>query len=197
MNSTLKRIQDDAIRNDIPIMKDDGIAFLLDYIKDHEEIRDILEVGTAVGYSAINFANIRWDMRVDTIEINPSLVEVAENNFIACKVDDRVKCFNMDAMEYESTKVYDLIFIDAAKSQYKKYLEHFYKNSRKGTVFVFDNLAFHGIVDNPEKSTNRSTLQMTRKIKKFRELLENDTRFDTKFYMEIGDGIALSKRIID
>lgn len=197
MNNILKRIQEDAIRNDIPIMKDDGIAFLLDYIKAHEEIRDILEVGTAVGYSAINFANIRWDMKVDTIEINPSLVEVAENNFIACKVDDRVKCFNMDAMEYESTKVYDLIFIDAAKSQYKKYLEHFYKNSRKGTVFVFDNLAFHGIVDNPEKSTNRSTLQMTRKIKKFRDLLESDTRFETKLYIDIGDGIALSKRIID
>ena len=160
MDNRLKRIQEDAIRNDIPIMKDDGIGFLLDYIKEHEEIRDILEVGTAVGYSAINIANIRWDMKIDTIEINPSLAEVAENNFIACKVDDRVKCFNMDAMEYESTKIYDLIFIDAAKSQYKKYLEHFYKNSRKGTIFVFDNLAFHGIVDNPDKSTNRSTLQM-------------------------------------
>lgn len=195
MNELVNKIHDEALRNDIPIMKDDGLAFIMDYIKNHEEIRDILEVGTAVGYSAINFASIRWDMKVDTIEINPSLVEVAENNFISCNVSDRVRCFNMDAMEYTTTKIYDLIFIDAAKSQYKKYLEHFYNNSRKGTVFVFDNLSFHGIVDDPNKSTNRSTLQMTRKIKKFREQLINDNRFSTEFYLDIGDGIAIAKRI--
>ena len=197
MNEILKKIQEEAIRNDIPIMKDDGIAFIIEYIKMHEEIRDILEAGTAVGYSAIQFASIRWDMNVDTIEIDPSLAEVAENNFVKCGVDSRVKCYNMDAMEYDSDKVYDLIFIDAAKSQYKKYLEHFYHNSHKGTVFIFDNLAFHGMVDNPEKTTNRSTLQMTRKIKKFRDQLEGDPRFDTEFYLDIGDGIAISIRLSD
>ncbi len=192
----LERIKEEAINNNIPIMKDDGLAFLLSFLKEHEEIRDILEIGTAIGYSAINFALVRWDMKIDTIEIDPSLVEVAENNIVKLVLEDRIQCFNMDAMQYITNKEYDFVFIDAAKSQYRKYLEHFYNNSHIGTYFIFDNLYFHGIVDNPELSHNRSTLQMTRKIKKFREELINDQRFSTELYKDIGDGIAISKRII-
>ncbi len=86
-----------------------------------------------------------------------------------------------------------MIFIDAAKSQYRRYLEHFMKNSRIGTIFVFDNLNFHGIVDDEKLSHNRSTIQMVHKIKKFREHIIRDPRFDTTFY-DIGDGIAVSIR---
>ena len=101
----------------------------------------------------------------------------------------------IDGAAFETNKIYDLIFIDAAKSQYRRYLEHFMKNSRIGTVFIFDNLNFHGIVDNEELSSNRSTIQMVHKIKKFREHLLNDDRFITSYY-EVGDGIAVSVRKI-
>ena len=70
MNGLLKEIHDDARNHSIPVIKDDGMAFLLDYIRNHEGIRDILEIGTAVGYSAISMASVRWDMTVDTVEVS-------------------------------------------------------------------------------------------------------------------------------
>ena len=190
----LKEIHDSARQENIPIMLDDGMRFLIDYITAHENIRDILECGTAVGYSAIQMAKIRWDMRIDTLEIDPDMHHQACENIREENLDDRVICHLCDAAEFETKKIYDLIFIDAAKSQYRKYLEHFMKNSRSGTVFVFDNLNFHGIVDDLELTHNRSTKQMMRKIEKFRSHILCDERFETEFYSDIGDGIAIAKR---
>lgn len=193
MKKTLIEIHDEARKEHVPIMLDDGMAFLLNYIRKHEGVRDILEVGTAVGFSAINMAKIRWDNTIDTLEINPKMYEKAIQNIKNEKLDDRIHVHLIDGAAFETNKIYDLIFIDAAKSQYRRYLEHFMKNSRIGTVFIFDNLNFHGIVDNEELSSNRSTIQMVHKIKKFREHLLNDDRFITSYY-EVGDGIAVSVR---
>lgn len=193
MEKTLIEIHDEARKEHVPIMLDDGMAFLLNYIRKHEGVRDILEVGTAVGFSAISMAKIRWDNTIDTLEINPKMYEKAIQNIKNEKLDDRIHVHLIDGAAFETNKIYDLIFIDAAKSQYRRYLEHFMKNSRIGTVFIFDNLNFHGIVDNEELSSNRSTIQMVHKIKKFREHLLNDDRFITSYY-EVGDGIAVSVR---
>ena len=142
-NEKLKQIHDDARKNDVPIMLDDGLAFLLQYIRTHESIRDILEIGTAVGYSAINMAAIRWDIVIDTLEVNSEMAAQAEKNIAQENLSERIHVHLGDASVYETKKIYDLIFIDAAKSQYRRYLEHFLKNSRIGTVFIFDNLNFH------------------------------------------------------
>ena len=192
----IDKIHDYAREKHIPIMKDDGLLFLLDYIQKHEDIHNILELGTAVGHSAIQMANIRWDMQIDTLEVNREMYEMAIQNIKDLGLADRIHCHLVDAIEYETDKIYDLVFVDAAKSQYKRYMEHFMVNTRKGSVFVFDNLNFHGIVEDPSLSHNRSTLQMTRKIKRFKEALFVDERFDVDFYSEIGDGIAIAKRRI-
>ncbi|MBQ7994025.1 MAG: class I SAM-dependent methyltransferase [Solobacterium sp.] len=195
MNGLLKEIHDDARIHSIPVIKDDGMAFLLDYIRNHEGIRDILEIGTAVGYSAISMASVRWDMTVDTVEVSPQMYEQACQNVREAGLEDRIHCHLCDGAVFETAKIYDLIFIDAAKSQYRRYLEHFMKNSREGTVFLFDNLAFHGIVDDNSLSHNRSTVQMVHKILKFREHLLQDERFRTEYYGDTGDGIAVAVRI--
>lgn len=193
MDKTLIEIHDKAREEHVPIMKDDGMEFLLNLIRKNENIRDILEVGTAVGYSSIQMAKIRWDNEIDTLEINPIMYEQALKNIEIENLQDRIHVHLMDGAEFETNKIYDLIFIDAAKSQYRRYLEHFMKNSRIGTIFVFDNLNFHGIVDDENLSHNRSTIQMAHKIKKFREHIIQDPRFETTFY-NIGDGIAVSIR---
>ncbi len=190
----LDEIRKKAREENVPVMMDDGMDFLCEYIRTHENIRDILECGTAVGLSAIRMALIRWDMTVDTLEIDPEMYRQALANIEEEGLSERVHVHLCDAAVYETDKIYDLIFIDAAKSQYRRYLEHFWHNSVKGTVFVFDNLNFHGIVDDPELSENRSTIQMTRKIRKFRDHLLQDERFDTVFYNETGDGVAVSVR---
>lgn len=188
----LKKIHDKARENDVPIMLDDGMEFLLRYIHEHEEIRDILEIGTAVGYSSIRMAMIRWDMKIDTLEVNPHMAAQAEDNIRKADLSERITVHLIDGAQYETDKIYDLIFVDAAKSQYRRYLEHFLKNTRKGSVFIFDNLNFHGLVDDESLTHNRGTVQMMHKIKKFREHLLKDERFDTVFYSDIGDGIAVS-----
>lgn len=193
MDKTLIEIHDKAREEHVPIMKDDGMEFLLNLIQKNENIRDILEVGTAVGYSSIQMAKIRWDNEIDTLEINPIMYEQALKNIEIENLQDRIHVHLMDGAEFETNKIYDLIFIDAAKSQYRRYLEHFMKNSRIGTIFVFDNLNFHGIVDDENLSHNRSTIQMVHKIKKFREHIIQDPRFETTFF-NIGDGIAVSIR---
>jgi len=179
----------------IPVMKQDGIAFLKDLLKAHAEVQSVLEVGTAVGYSSMEMASVRPDIRIDTIEIDPARAEEARRNIRACGCADRIYVHVCDAADYVTMAYYDLIFIDAAKSQYSRYTEHFYECSHPGTLFVYDNLNFHGIVDDPQLSHNRSTLQMTRKIQKFRERLLQDPRFRTEFHAEIGDGVAVAERI--
>lgn len=191
----IRQIHDTARENNIPVMKNSGMAFLLEYLETHENIRDILECGTAVGYSAIRMAMVRWDMTVDTLETDPAMYSQACRNIREFGLEDRITAYLCDAAEFETKKIYDLVFVDAAKSQYQRYLEHFFANTVPGSVFVFDNLSFHGIVDDPALSQNRSTVQMTRKIRKFRERLMKDERFRTEYYPERGDGIAVSVRI--
>lgn len=192
MEKTFDTLKKEARENHIPVMKEDGMDFLLEYIQIHENIRDILEVGTAIGLSAMKMASIRWDMNVDTLEVNEEMYKQAIQNIAENGLSDRIHVYLCDGADFESNKKYDLIFIDAAKSQYRKYLEHFLKNAQKNTVFVFDNLNFHGLVDDPSISNNRGTIQMVHKIKQFREHLLKDDRFQTEFYSEIGDGIAIS-----
>lgn len=144
----------------------------------------------------MEMASVREDIMIDTLEVDPNRARQAVQNIIDRGYSDRIFVHAGDAAEYITMASYDLIFIDAAKSQYGRYTEHFMDNSHIGTLFVYDNLSFHGIVDDPALSHNRSTLQMTRKIKEFREHLLSDNRFDTVFYEDTGDGIAVARRIL-
>jgi predicted O-methyltransferase YrrM len=191
----IERLKQQAKKDHVPVMMDSGMAFLLDYIKTHPEIMRILECGTAIGLSAIRMAEVRENITIDTLEIDPCMYEQAKRNIEDAHLSDRVFVHLIDASLYKTAQYYDLFFIDAAKSQYRMYLEHFYENSHAGSVFLFDNMRFHGIVDHPELSHNRSTVQMTRKILKFRRQILEDPRFESVYDPETGDGILIAKRI--
>ncbi len=189
----LDEIEVNARKNHVPVMLDDGMDFLVSYITEHTEIKNILEIGTAVGLSSMKMAKIRNAIRIDTLEVNEQMYQEAIKNIKENHYEEQISVYLCDGVKFETDKIYDLIFVDAAKSQYKRYLEHFMPNTKKGTVFVFDNLNFHGIVDHPEITHNRSTKQLVGKIKKFREWILQEPRFNTTFYREIGDGIAIAE----
>ena len=189
----LEEILKEARSEKIPVMLDDGIVFLCDFIKSHEQIHRILEIGTAVGYSAMQMALLRDDIQIDTLEINAELAEKAKHNIMDNDLEDRIHVYLTDAMDYQTDRIYDMIFVDAAKAQYGRYMEHFLKNAKEGSFFVFDNLQFHGMVDNPSLTKNRGTLQMIKKIGVFREEIQKDPRFKTDYYADKGDGIAISR----
>ena len=182
-----------AKENNVPIMQDEGIDFICNYIKDNN-IKSILEIGSAIGYSAIRFASIDDDIKVTTIERDNDRYQKAVENINNFNLNDRITIYNGDALETNITGKYDLIFIDAAKSQYIKFFEKYKGNLNQNGVIVSDNLSFHGFVEHPELTHNRNTKQLVGKIRRYVDFLKENKEFNTIFY-ELGDGVSISKKL--
>lgn len=189
----IQDIKAKALKNKVPIIKDGGLLFLLDLIK-KENIKDILELGTAVGYSSINMAKINSDIHIDTIEKNKEMYDEAIINIKNEELEDQITVHFVPIEEFKTNKMYDLIFVDAAKAQYAKYLEMFIDNLKEKGVVLFDNMVFHGMIYDIENIKNRNTRSLVKKIYKFRENVVNDSRFDIMFYDNVGDGLLVLRR---
>ena len=179
-----------AAKNSIPIMRDGGIDFICSYIKEHN-IKKILEIGTAIGFSAIEFAGVAPDITVTTIELDIDRHIRALQNIHDSGFDKRIKAINADALQLELDDTFDMIFIDAAKGQYINFFEKYKANLAPDGVFISDNLSFHGMVEDLTLTHNYSTIKLVRKIRKYIEFLKSNDEFITEFY-ENGDGISVS-----
>ncbi len=186
----LDELEKFAKKNHIPIMQKEGINFLTDYIKKNN-IKDILEIGSAIGYSAIKMALVCDDINITTIEKDRNMFNLAIENIKNFNLENRINIILNDALEIDLKNKYDLIFIDAAKSQYIKFFEKFNKNLKRGGTVISDNLSFHGLVEDDSKTKNRNTKQLVKKIRKYIEFLRNNENYITTFYT-LGDGIAVS-----
>ena len=186
----ISEIKEYAKENNVPIMQDEGIDFICNYIKNNN-IKSILEIGSAIGYSAIRFASIDTNIKVTTIERDKDRYDLAVININNLGLENQITIYNDDALIFDLKDKYDLIFIDAAKGQYIKFFEKFKKNLNPGGVIISDNLSFHGLVEQKERIESRNLRQLVGKIKKYIEFLENNKEFKTKFY-KVGDGIAVS-----
>lgn len=181
-----------ASREAVPIMQDEGCDFICDYIKEHK-CKNILEIGTAIGYSSIRFATLAPDIRVTTIELDIDRHLKAVENFKAAGLSDRITAIHADALTCPLEGLFDLIFIDAAKAQYIKFFEKYKANLAAEGVIISDNLSFHGMVDDLSLTHNYSTKKLVKKIQKYAEYLRTNQEFETTFY-EVGDRIAVSRR---
>ena len=181
-----------ATKNSIPIMRDGGIEFICNYIKEHN-IKNILEIGTAIGFSAIEFAQIAPDIHVTTIELDIDRHIKALQNFHDNGLDSQIKAINADALQLELDDTFDMIFIDAAKGQYINFFEKYKKNLAPNGVFISDNLSFHGMVEDLTLTHNYSTIKLVKKIRKYIDFLKKNKEFETTFF-EVGDGVSVSKR---
>ena len=189
----LNKLKDYATENSVPIMFDEGIEFIVNYIKNND-VSFILEIGTAIGYSAIKFAQINPEIRIFTIEYDIERYQKAVENITKLNLDDQITVFLGDALKFDFTEKFDLIFIDGAKSQYINFFEKYKNNLSENGVFISDNLFFHGMVENPELTKNYSTIKLIRKLKRYIDFLKANTEFETEFY-QLGDGVAVSRRI--
>lgn len=187
--SSIKRF---AKTNAVPILKDDGINFICEYIKEHN-VKRVLEIGTAIGYSAIEFASVSDDVFVSTIEIDLERYTEAVKNINKLDLMDRITIYLGDALTTEISGEFDLIFIDAAKAQYIKFFEKFKNSLAPGGVIISDNLSFHGMVEDLSLTHNYSTIKLVKKIRKYIDFLKTNTEFTTTFY-QIGDGMSVSKK---
>ena len=192
MNKDFKQIEKYAEEYNIPIMQKSGINFLTKYISENN-IKNILEIGSAIGYSAIKMALVNDKVKVTTIERDDARYLMALKNIKEFGLEKRITLILGDALDIELDEKFDLIFIDASKGQYIKFFEKYSKNLRKNGVIISDNLDFHGFVEQEERIESKNLRQLVNKIRNYIDFLKNNVEFTTKFY-KIGDGISVSTK---
>ena len=177
----------------VPIIEKESIAFIMKFIKENN-IKDILEIGSAIGYSAILMASVSNKVTVTTIERDDTRYMECLKNVKKCGLEKRINVVCQDALEMNLSGVsYDLIFIDAAKGQYTKFFEKYKYFLKPGGVIITDNLKFHGHVGNRNNIASRNLKQLVGKIENYIDFLKNNDEFETKFY-DVGDGLSVSMR---
>ena len=188
-NSLLVSLKMYALENNVPIITDEGINFINQIIK-LSNIKNILEIGTAIGYSAISMA-LKNDVLITSIERDNKMYELAQKNVNNALLNDKIKLINEDALDIDASKIgmFDLIFIDAAKAQSINFFNKFKDYLKNGGVIVTDNLLFHNLIDQEAKT--RNLRQLMRKIDNFNKFVVEQEDFDTYLY-QIGDGMSLS-----
>ncbi len=189
----IKEIKEYATLNKIPIMQQEGIDFLTTFIIKNQ-IKNVLEIGTAIGYSAIMMTMCSMSLKVTTIERDEVRYLEALKNIKKLNLEDRITLIFNDALNTRIEGKYDLIFTDAAKGQNIKFFELFEKNLNEGGFIITDNMYFHGLVHQNEKEIkNRNVRGIVRKIKNYITFLKNNEDYNTTIY-DIGDGIAVSEK---
>ena len=192
MNDKLKEIEEYAKSERVPIMLPSGIDYLCNYIKNNG-IKRVLEIGSAIGYSAIRMALVDDEVMITTIEKDEQRYKMAVKNISLFGLDERIKIINGDALEGLIDGKFDLLFIDASKGNNINFFNKYKDNLVENGVIITDNLLFHGLVENESLAVTRNQRGLVKKIKNFKEFLDNNQEFVTE-YVKVGDGISISRR---
>ena len=197
MKQYILEMEQYAKEKNVPIIEKDSIAFIMKFIMKfikNNNIKNILEIGSAIGYSAILMASASKEVKVTTIERDEARYMECLKNVKKCGLDKEVNVVFQDALEVNLKGVsYDLIFIDAAKGQYTKFFEKFKYFLAPGGVIITDNLKFHGYVGKKETIDSKNLRGIVDKIESYIEFLKNNEEFTTEF-IDVGDGLSVSKR---
>ncbi len=187
----LEILKKKALEDHIPIIMDDTLR-TIDKILSQRKINKILEIGTAVGYSAICFTKfLSENGKIDTIEREHDRVEEAKININKTEVGDKINIYEGDAVEILPTlnEKYDVIFIDAAKGKYPFFLHEAERLICDGGIILADNVLYKGyVMSDYNKHKQRTAVTHLREYLK--EVKENPN-FKTEI-LEVGDGLAVS-----
>ena len=193
IKTEINLLKEYARNENIPIIQDEGMEFLETFIQ-KKQIKNILEIGTAIGYSAIKMALASNDVHITTIERDEERYLEALKNIKKFNLEDRVTLIFNDALNVELDGNYDLIFIDAAKGKNKEFFNHFEHNLDVDGYIITDNMSFHGYVEmDLENIESKNIRGIVTKIKDYIYFLENHMFYKTTIY-KIGDGLAVTER---
>ncbi len=188
----LEKIKQNALNEHIPIIMDDTLNEI-DLILKNKKVNRFLEIGTAVGYSAICFTKyLEENGVIDTIERDSLRVKQALENIKLAEVEDKIHIFEGDAVEILPTlnEKYDVVFIDAAKGKYPFFLHEATRLIKEDGIILADNVLYKGyVMSDYNKHKQRTAVTHLREYLK--EVKENP-KFDTQI-LDVGDGLAVSK----
>lgn len=190
----LKIVKEKALENHIPIIMDDTLEKIEEILKE-EKPKRILEIGTAVGYSATMFAKYTdEDCIIDTIEIDEERAKEAKENIEKIGVADRINIMVGNAVDILPTisQEYDIVFIDAAKGKYPVFLENAIRLIKNGGLILADNILYKGyVMSDYNKHKQRTAVRHLREY--IQEITENE-KLESEI-LEIGDGLAITRVI--
>ncbi|WP_298830331.1 O-methyltransferase [uncultured Planococcus sp.] len=193
--TTLGEMRTYAATHHVPIMEDQGIRVLLDLLKQQQPER-ILEIGSAIGFSAIKMAEALPACTVDTVERDDSRYRKAVEFIAQSGLGNQIRIFHADALELELASLkpqYDAIFIDAAKGQYERFFDKYEALLPKGGIIYCDNMAMHGLSDIPLSEVPRRKRTMIRNLAAFKEHMLSHSGYDTEL-LSSGDGIMICRK---
>ena len=190
----LKNIKQEALENHVPILQDISLDFILLILK-LAKPNKILEIGTAVGYSAIQFSKYLdgENPKIKTIEKNETMYNKAVENIKKMELEDKIEVIHDDAINYlkalDESDTYDVIFIDAAKGQYLVFLEEATRLVKNKGIIIADNVYFKGRVLSDYNEHKYRTA--TNRLREYIKIVKEDKRYDTTIF-DIGDGVSIS-----
>lgn len=188
----LEEIEKFGRENKIPILLDDSLEYITNLLGEIKPFR-LLEVGTAIGFSAISFSKyLAEGGRIDTIEIESLRVEQALENIEKVGVQDKIRVLEGDALDVLPylTEEYDVIFIDAAKGKYNEFFEHAMRLCKKGGYIIADNVLYKGMVQSDYNKHKQRTA--VNKLRIFIDSVLNNEKLDAKL-LDIGDGLIIAR----
>ena len=188
----LEKIKQKALEEHIPIIMDDTLE-VVDKILTELKPNRILEIGTAVGYSAMCFSEyLDPNGKIDTIERDEERIAEAKINIEKVGVTDKINIYEGDAVEILPTlnEKYDVVFIDAAKGKYPFFLKEALRMINSNGVILADNILYKGyVMSDYNKHKQRTAVRNLREY--IKEVSENPN-LETEI-LEVGDGLAISK----
>lgn len=190
----LDSIKRDALENHVPIIEDDSLEIIKTILK-IKKPNKILEIGTAVGYSAIEFSKYIYgdNAKIKTIEISDEMYNTAIENISNMELEDKIEVIHADAVEYLKTvpddEKYDVFFIDAAKGQYLKFLEESIRLSKNESIIIADNMFYRGRTLSDYNEHKHRTA--TNRLREYLVIMNEDKRLDSSL-INVGDGLAIS-----
>lgn len=191
-NSYLTIMEDYALENHVPIIEPE-VGQLLKVLLKSQKPKKILEVGTAIGYSALVMAEATDEKcEITTIERRADMVELALENINNTPYKNRIKILEGDAIDIlpNLEEKYDFIFLDAAKGQYLEFFNYCIKYLKPGGMILSDNVLFKGMVASDALVIRRKKT-IVKRLRTFLEYINNLEGY-TSCVMPLGDGVALT-----
>ena len=186
----MEKMEKYAKENYVPIARKPNIEYLKEIIK-KEELFEILELGSAIGYSSINMALVDKRVNIVTIERDKKMYNEAVKNIKEANLESQINIIYDDIFNVElGDKRFDLIFIDAAKAQYRKFFEKFSPLLKDKGVIISDNVE---LLDLQKLTDSKKSKKLVEKMKFYREYLSELEEYESEF-LSIGDGFAITRK---